>query len=156
MSRSSAQRWRRCSHARKIFFVGRIWVLAIIGLGGVGAACAHGAGGGGGGAGGGEASFAITYPDAPPTGATAKTGKRFYAKPEGRCLYENGREARWTMGGARVASGELPPGLTLEDGVIGGVPNKPGTYSFHIEFSSVMCAGKPYEGHGADVQIIVK
>jgi len=134
--------------------VGRIWVLATIVFG---AACARGSGAGGGGGGGGrEASFSITYPDAPPTGVSAKTGKRFYAKPEGRCLYENGREARWTMGGARVTTGELPPGLTLEDGVIGGVPSKAGTYSFHIEFSSVMCAGKSYEGQAVDVQITVK
>lgn len=117
-------------------------------------ACAHGAGAGGGG--GGEASFAITYPDAPPTGAVAKHGKRFYAKPEGRCLYENGREAHWTIGGARVTSGELPPGLTIEDGQIGGVPTQTGTYKFHIEFSNVMCAGKPYTGQSVDGQITVQ
>jgi hypothetical protein len=121
------------------------------------AACARGTGAGGGGGGDGEnATFSISYPDAPPTGASAKLGKRFYAKPEGRCLYDNGREARWTIGGARVTSGELPPGLTLEDGVIGGVPKQAGSYQFHVEFSSVMCAGKPYEGQAVDVQITVK
>ena len=60
------------------------------------------------------------------------------------------------MGGARVADGELPPGLTLEDGVIGGVPNKPGTYRAKIEFTSVVCAGTPYEQQGASVEITVK
>jgi hypothetical protein len=133
--------------------VGRIWVLAVC------AACARGtgAGGTGGGEGGeGPASFSISYPDAPPTGVATKHGKRFYAKPEGRCTYDNGREARWTMGGARVSSGDLPPGLTLEDGVIGGVPTQAGTYRFHIEFSTVMCAGKPIEGQAVDVQITVK
>src|SRR5262245_40856426 len=110
----------------------------------------------GAGGGGGDASFSIAYPDAPATGVSAKTGKRYYAKPEGRCLYENGREARWTMGGARVASGELPPGLTLEDGVIGGMPSKAGSYQAHIELSNVMCAGKAYQGQGADVHIDVK
>jgi hypothetical protein len=126
------------------------------------AACARGSGAGGasGGGGGGEdegpTTFSISYPDAPPTGRAVKSGKRFYAKPIARCVYENGREARWTIGGARVDSGELPPGLTLEDGVIGGVPTKPGTYSFKVAFSNVMCAGKPYEGQGADVQITVK
>jgi len=134
--------------------VGRIWVIAALAFV---ASCARGTSAGGGGGGeGGDATFSITYPDAPPTGASGKTGKRFYAKPEGRCLYENGREARWTMGGARVTSGELPPGLTLEDGVIGGMPTQAGTYRFHIEFSSVMCAGKPYEGQAVDVQITVK
>ena len=64
--------------------------------------------------------------------------------------------ARWTMGGAKVASGELPPGLTLEDGQIGGVPKQAGSYQFRIEFSNVMCAGKPYDGHAVDVSITVK
>ncbi|HEY5921039.1 MAG TPA: hypothetical protein VIV11_05180 [Kofleriaceae bacterium] len=132
--------------------MGRIWLLVIC------VACARGssAGGGAGGGDDGEATFSITYPDAPPTGTSAKAGKRFYAKPVGRCLYENGREARWTIGGARVTSGDLPPGLTLEDGVIGGVPTTSGLYAFHIEFSSVTCAGKPYEGQAVDVQITVK
>jgi hypothetical protein len=60
------------------------------------------------------------------------------------------------MGGAKVASGELPPGLTLEDGVIGGMPSKAGAYQARIELSNVICAGKPYEGQGADVHITVK
>ena len=129
--------------------MGRIWLLVIC------AACARGTSAGGGG-GGGDASFSITYPDAPPEGKSAKLGKRFYAKPNARCLYDNGNEARWTIGGARVTSGELPPGLTIEDGQIGGVPTQAGTFRFHIELSNVMCAGKPYEGQGVDGQITVK
>lgn len=134
--------------------MGRIHLFVMV----CAAACARGSGAGGSAASGAEAaaSFSITYPDAPAEGASAKLGKRFYAKPEGRCLYENGREARWTMGGARVTSGELPPGLLLEDGQIGGVPTQAGTYRVRIEFSNVMCAGKPYEGQAVDVAIIVK
>jgi hypothetical protein len=123
--------------------VGRFWCLVIC------AACARGAGAGGGA----DLSFAISYPDAPATGTRARHGKRFYAKPEARCFYDNGREARWTMSGARVASGELPPGLTLEDGVIGGIPTRSGTYRFHIELSGVTCAGTSYGDQGVDVQI---
>lgn len=96
----------------------------------------------------------MTYPDA--AGATAKLGKRFYAKPIAHCRYQNGHDARWTMGGAKVVSGELPPGLTLEDGVVGGVPNKAGEYQARIELSNVECAGKPYTGQGADIHISVK
>jgi hypothetical protein len=129
--------------------VGRIWVLVLC------AACARGTGAGGAGAGE-ESSFSVSYPDAPATGTSAPLRKRFYAKPEGRCLYDNGREARWTIGGARVVKGELPPGLTLEDGVIGGVPTQMGTYRFQIELSNITCAGKPYEGQAVDVQITVK
>lgn len=125
--------------------MGRLWLLAL-----VGAACARGTGAGAGG------SFAITYPDAPPAGVTTKVGKHFYAKPAAQCFYANGREASWRMTGARMTAGQLPPGLTIEDGVIGGVPNKTGTYQATIELSDVMCAGKPYPGQVVDVQIIVK
>jgi hypothetical protein len=102
----------------------------------------------------GPSGFAITYPDA--AHATAKVGTRFYAKPEGRCNYEDGREARWTTAGVSVASGELPPGLTLEDGVIGGVPTKAGDYQARIELRGVMCAGKSYETQTVDIGITVK
>lgn len=124
--------------------------LVFVGL----CACAHRGGGAGGGAGEEEAGFSLSYPDA--VSATAKVGKRFYAKPVGRCHYDDGREARWTMTGAHVTSGELPPGLTLEDGVVGGVPTKAGSYQAHIELSGVMCAGKPYEGQAVDIGITVK
>jgi hypothetical protein len=115
------------------------------------AGCPH-RGSGAGGAG--PAGFSINYPDA--VNATAKTGKRFYAKPEARCNYDDGREARWTMTGARVADGELPPGLTLEDGVVGGVPTKAGFYKARIELSGVMCAGKSYDVQSVDIGITVK
>ncbi len=127
--------------------MGRIWVLAL-----VCAACARGAGGGGASSG----AFSVRYPDAPPTGVTAKVGKRFYAKPSAQCFYDNGREASWRMTGARVTAGELPPGLTLEDGVIGGTPKQAGSYQATIEFSEVTCAGKPHSGQVVDVQITVQ
>lgn len=99
--------------------------------------------------------FSVGYPDA--QHVTVKQGARFHAKPEARCTYEDtGREARWTITGARVASGELPPGLTLEDGVIGGMPKQAGSYRARIEFASVMCAGKPVEGQAVDVDITVQ
>lgn len=117
------------------------------------AACARGSGAGGGEAAGG---FQISYPDATATSRNAKVGERFYAKPNARCVYENGRDARWTTSGARVASGELPPGLVLEDGVIGGVPERPGTYKATIDFGTVTCAGTAYSGRSVDVLITVK
>lgn len=115
------------------------------------AACARGAG-----AGGPTGPFAITYPDAPATGVKAKAGKRFYAKPSAQCFYDNGRVGSWRMTGARVTGGELPPGLTLEDGVIGGVPKQAGSFQATIEFLEVTCAGKPYSGQVVDVQITVQ
>ena len=128
--------------------MGRIWVLAL-----VCAACVRGKGAGGAGEAG---PFSISYPDAPPSGAKAKVGKRFYAKPAAQCFFETGREAGWKMAGARVTAGELPPGLTLEDGVIGGVPKHAGSYKATIEFSEVTCAGKPQPGQVVDVQINVQ
>ena len=113
--------------------------------------CPHRGGDAGGG---GPAGFSIAYPDA--VHATAHVGKRFYAKPVGQCNYDDGREAHWSMTGAHVASGELPPGLTLEDGVIGGVPSKAGDYQAHIELSGVMCAGKSYDAQSVDIGITVK
>jgi hypothetical protein len=102
----------------------------------------------------GSAGFSVSYPDA--HGATVKQGARFYAKPEAKCFYDNGREARWTIGGAHVASGELPPGLTLEDGVIGGVAKQAGTYHARIELADVTCEGKPVEARAVDVDITVQ
>lgn len=128
--------------------MGRIWLLALLCV-----ACARGTGAGGVGEAG---PFAITYPDAPATGVKAKVGKRFYAKPAAQCFYEGGKEAGWRMDGARVTAGELPPGLTLEDGVIGGVPKQAGTYKATIEFVDVTCAGKPQPGQVVDVQITVQ
>lgn len=101
----------------------------------------------------GDAAFSISYPDA---STPAKVGRHYNANPVGRCNYENGREARWTTSGAKVTSGELPPGMHLEDGVIGGVPTKAGTFTARIEFSGVECAGKPHDGQAVDVSITVK
>lgn len=125
--------------------MGRTWVLAL-----VCAACARGSSAGGGG----TAAFAISYPDA--SGMKVKRGQRFHAKPAAQCFYDNGREASWRMTGARVTDGELPPGLLLEEGVIGGVATHAGTYQATIEFLDVTCAGKPAAGQVVDVQIIVQ
>lgn len=125
--------------------------MAVIGLAGALGGCAHKAGGAGG-----TPGFSISYPDAGVTSTPAKVGKRFYAKPAGRCFHDDGTEARWAMSGARVVDGELPPGLTLEDGVIGGVPKTAGTFKATIELGEVTCAGKPYPGQTASVLITVK
>ena len=97
------------------------------------------------------ASFQVSYPNA--AAARAKVGKPFYAKPEARCVYDNGREARWAITGAHVVSGELPPGVAIEDGALTGTPTKPGTYSARVQLSGVTCAGKPYPDQTADVTI---
>jgi hypothetical protein len=132
--------------------VSRVVALGVAALSLLGA-CAHrgqDAGGMG------TPGWSIRYPDAEATSKAAHVGKRFYAKPAGACFYENGHEARWTSGGVRVASGELPPGLTLEDGVIGGVPKSAGTFNAKIEFSDVNCAGKSLDTQSVDVVITVK
>ena len=125
--------------------MGRTWVLVLLC-----AACARGAGAGGGD----TATFAISYPDA--KGVKVKRGQRFNAKPAAQCHYDNGREASWRMTGARVTEGELPPGLLLEDGVIGGVPTQAGTFKATIELLDVTCAGKPAPGQVVDIQITVQ
>lgn len=126
--------------------MGRLCILAL-----VCAACVRGSN-----AGGTAGPFTITYPDAPATGVKANRGERFYAKPTAQCFYDNGREAAWRMTGARVTAGALPPGLALEDGVIGGTPKQRGSYQATIEFSEVTCAGKAHPGQVVDVQITVQ
>lgn len=120
----------------------RSFVLAAACLG----ACVHA------GAGRGGAGFSIAYPDA----AAGKAGERFYARPEGQCHYDNGREARWTITGARVSRGELPPGLTIEDGAITGTPRAAGSYRARITFSGVTCEGKPIADPTIDVAIVIR
>ncbi len=116
----------------------RIWLVVLV-------ACAHAAGGG-------SAGFSIAYPDA----SAGKVGKKYYAKAVGQCHYDNGRDARWALTGARVTSGELPAGLVLEDGAITGTPTKAGSYHAQITLSGVTCAGKPLADQTADVSIDVR
>jgi len=108
------------------------------------AACAHAGGGG-------SAGFSIAYPGAGP----GKVGKKYYAPATGECHYDNGRDARWAITGARVTSGELPAGLTLEDGAITGTPKEAGSYHAQITLSGVTCAGKELADQTVDVAISI-
>lgn len=92
---------------------------------------------------GGAATFKVFYPDQPPGGFKAKVGKRFSVKPVATCTYENGRDARWKMTGARITTGELPEGVRIEDGTISGTPKAAGTWTVEVTFSGVSCAGSP-------------
>jgi hypothetical protein len=116
----------------------RIWLVLVV------AACAHASSG--------AAGFSIAYPDA----ATAKVGKKLYAQPAGQCHYENGRDARWAITGARVASGELPPGVSIIDGTLSGTPTKAGAYHAQIVLTGVTCAGKDLADQTIDVAISVR
>src|SRR5690242_15264870 len=95
------------------------------------AACTHDAGGASSG------GFRVFYPD-----TQTKVGKHFQAKPSADCKYDNGNDARWAASGARLAGGELPPGLVIEDAAIGGVPTKAGAYHAKLTVSGITCAGK--------------
>ncbi|MBA3395632.1 MAG: hypothetical protein H0T89_23515 [Deltaproteobacteria bacterium] len=117
------------------------------------AAC-PGARGGGGAEG--SATFRVFYPDQPADGFRAKLGKRFFVKPVAQCVYDNGRDARWSMTGARLESGELPPGFTIEEGAISGIAKAPGTWPIKVTFSGVTCAGKPRESITVDVIIAAR
>jgi hypothetical protein len=115
----------------------RMWLLVLV-------ACAHARGG--------SAGFSIAYPDA----ATAKVGTKFYAKPAGQCRYDNGRDARWAITGAHVTTGELLPGITIEDGALTGTPTQAGEYHAQIAFTGVTCAGKELADQTIDVAIRVR
>ena len=113
------------------------------------AACAHTGGAVSGDEGGG--GFRVFFHD-----SKAKVGKHFQAKPAAECRYDNGNDARWVIAGAKLESGELPPGLAIEDGAINGVPTKAGTYTAKITFSGVTCAGKQVDDQHVDVTLTVK
>ena len=117
--------------------MGKLWVIAVV-------ACAHGASPDSGG-------FRVFYPD-----HTAKVGKHFQAKPTATCKYDDGRDGRWATTGARVESGELPPGLAIEDGAVNGIPTKPGTYTARVTFAGVTCAGKQLDDQHVDVNVTVR
>jgi hypothetical protein len=125
----------------------------------VAASCASGKGATGGGDGTGVeegATFKVFYPDQPIDGFHAKVGKRFIVKPVATCTYENGRDARWAMTGARLDTGELPDGFVIEEGTISGTPKSAGTWNFKVKFTGVVCAGKPHEPITIPVTLIAK
>ena len=127
----------------------------------VAASCATGKGGGGGGGGatGAEeegATFKVFYPDQPIDGFHAKVGKRFIVKPVATCTYENGRDGRWAMTGARLDTGALPDGFVIEEGTISGTAKAPGTWSFQVRFTGVVCAGKQHDAIVIPVSIVAK
>jgi hypothetical protein len=121
------------------------------------AACAGKAASGGGPTTGMEegAVFKVFYPDQPIDGYHAKVGKKFIVKPVATCTYENGRDARWSMTGAK-ATGELPEGFTLEEGVVAGTPKAPGSWTIEVKFNGVTCAGKQSEPILVKVMITAK
>jgi len=114
------------------------WMILLV------SACVHGGGTS-------AASFRVFYPD-----TQTKVGKHFQAKPSAECKYDNGNDARWAATGARVQSGELPPGLAIEDAAIAGVPKKPGSYQVKLLVTGVMCAGKTLPDQEVDVAITVR
>ena len=99
--------------------------------------------------------FSVFYPDASARGIVAKVGQRMQAKPAAHCTYPNGSEARWSNTGAKVASGELPPGLVIEDGAIAGVPTKPGTWKVTMVFTGVTCMSNAQPDQQVEVAITV-
>lgn len=103
--------------------------------------------------------FRVMYPDAEtsPRGLVVKVGERMQAKPAAQdCAGSDGAEARWATTGARVTTGELPPGLVIEDGAIAGVPTQPGTYKATIRFSGVTCATTPTDDKLVHITIVVE
>lgn len=123
------------------------WVVVLAACAVPVAACVHGGGAGGNGG----AAFSIAYP-----ASTGKVGAKFYAQPTAQCHYDNGRDARWAITGAHVVSGELPPGVGIEDGALTGTPKQAGTYHARVTFSGVTCEGKAVADPTIDVAITIR
>lgn len=103
--------------------------------------------------------FRVFYPDAEnsPRGLVVKLGEHMQAKPAAQnCTGADGGEGRWTNTGTKVTTGELPPGLVIEDGAIAGVPTKEGTYKATIRFSGVTCATQPTDDKLVHITIVVQ
>ncbi len=103
-------------------------------------------------------AFRVIYPDADtPRGLVVKVGEHMQAKPAAQdCTGPDGAEGRWTNTGTKVTTGELPPGLVIEDGAIAGVPSKEGTYQVTIRFTGVTCASAPTDDKLVHVTIVVE
>jgi hypothetical protein len=99
--------------------------------------------------------FRVFYPDASARGLRARVGERMEASPAADCFNKEGSKARWATTGARVVSGELPPGLEIADGAIAGAPTKAGTWNATIRFAGVTCATSPVADQTIDVKIVV-
>jgi hypothetical protein len=104
-------------------------------------------------------AFRVFYPDAragAPAAFSIKHGAHVQLKPSAQCHYPDGKDARWTMTGARVVDGELPPGLALEDGAIVGAAKLGGSWQATIVFTGVTCAGKAQPDANLAVAIAVR
>ncbi len=101
-------------------------------------------------------SFRVFYPDAGTSRLNLQRGVRAQAKPAATCTYEDGRDARWATGGARVVEGELPPGMALEDGAIAGAAAKAGTWHVVVGFTGVTCAGAAMPDQRVSIDIVVR
>jgi hypothetical protein len=116
-----------------------LWLTALV-------ACAHG-----GAASPESGGFRVFYPE-----HTAKVGGRFEVAPTATCKYDDGRDAHWATTGAHLESGELPPGIAIEDGALNGTPTKRGTFTARIAFAGVTCAGKQVSDQHVDVSVTVR
>jgi len=102
-----------------------------------------------------DAPFRVFYPDAGPRGLGLTLGERMQAKPAADCQGADGRDARWANTGARLAKGDLPPGLVIEDSAIAGVPTTAGSWQVTLTFTGVTCSAKPMPDQTVDVAITV-
>ncbi|HTR55709.1 MAG TPA: hypothetical protein VMJ10_33765 [Kofleriaceae bacterium] len=116
----------------------RTWTTLLL------AACAHAGAADGNG-------FGVAFPE-----QSAHVGKHFQVQPTATCRYEDGRDARWATTGARVESGQLPPGIAIEDGALNGVPTRPGTFHAQLVFAGVTCAGKQLGDQHVAVTVTVR
>jgi hypothetical protein len=84
----------------------------------------------------------------------AEVGYPFNAYAGGECESDNYRET-WTYN-LYTTSAKLPPGLTLDNNGVHGIPTERGTWIFHLYLTGSSCNGVRYDDHDSEVRIHVK
>jgi hypothetical protein len=82
----------------------------------------------------------------------AKVGQAALAQPK----VLNAVCQTWSYGSAVLDNGSLPPGMAIDNGVISGAPEAPGTWVVSIKFTGILCNGTGFPDQETDVPIQVR
>jgi len=82
--------------------------------------------------------------------SNGKVGHHINVKPTAVC------EQTWGYSAANLISPELPPGTSLNHGVLGGTPSQPGSWELKIRFIGLHCGGVSHPDYTGLIQTTIK